>query len=434
MSVRIPSRSRLLAGLAATCLGASGLAAVGVGPAYAVETCRGAAATVVGTPGVPLTATPGNDVVVTNGASVVSALGGDDLVCVTGGTPYVDTATGDDVVDTISAGDAPASVFLGAGSDRFFGGEGADTVGTHGEGLVADVDADTLLTGGGDDVVASGAPGQPNADTVDLGPGNDRLALRGVTARTAGSISGGRNSDTLDLDLSGSASWWIHNGKGVANRNEKRQHNWVAFEQFDLVPTAGRFIFRGSPSNERLRYTDASGGPVGSVLVTMDAGNDHVEAAPQAATDSRYDGGEGRDELEISSPGERLTVDLGAGQVLRGGRKRGALVATATGFTDATVWARNATAKGDGQGNRLSVGGCTVRAYGLGRGDVLKRLDSPAYGCGKRSKMLGGPGRDKLVGGEGRDKLYGGPGRDKAVGGPGRDLCQAEKRKSCERR
>lgn len=433
MDARRQTRHRLLAGLTTACLLGPGLAAT-AGPAHAAETCRGVATTILGTPGVPVTGTPGNDVVVTNGATVVSTLGGDDVVCVTGGTAYVDTATGADVVDTVSAGGAAVGVWLGAGEDQFHGGEGPDTVGTHGEGLVADVDTDAILTGGGDDVVLSGAPGQPNPDTVDLGDGNDHLVLRGVTAGPQGTVSGGRNSDTLDLDLSANGAWWIDNTKGIANRNKKRQHNFVAFEQFDVAPTTGRFVFLGTPSNERLSYADPSGGPVGETLVTMGPGNDHVTVPPQAPASSRYDGGEGRDEIEVSSPGERLTVDLTLGRIARGGKKRAAHAAAVLGFTDATVWARNATAKGDGQSNRLSVGGCTVKGFGLGRGDVLRRLDSPAYDCRKRSKLLGGPGRDRLVGGEGRDKLYGGPGRDRADGGAGRDSCQTEKRRRCERR
>ena len=53
------------------------------------ETCRGEAATIVGTPGNPallgsdgVTGTEGRDVVVTNGAAKVSTLGGDDVICV----------------------------------------------------------------------------------------------------------------------------------------------------------------------------------------------------------------------------------------------------------------------------------------------------------------------------------------------------------------
>ena len=48
------------------------------------ETCQGRPARVVGTDNEPLAGTEGPDVIVTNGASPVHALGGDDLVCATG--------------------------------------------------------------------------------------------------------------------------------------------------------------------------------------------------------------------------------------------------------------------------------------------------------------------------------------------------------------
>ncbi|WP_204163706.1 hypothetical protein [Nocardioides solisilvae] len=434
---RSASRSarRIAAVLTAGSLGATTLAVLALaGPAQAAATCRGATTTILGTPGVPLTGTPGNDVVVTNGATVVSTLGGDDVVCVTGGTAYVDTATGADVVDSVSAGGAPVSAWLGPGADQFHGGDGADTVGTHAEELVPDTDADTILTGGGDDTVRSGTAGEDNDDVVDLGDGNDRLVLRGVSAGKATAVSGGRNSDVLDLDLSGSAPWWLDNTKGLLNRAKKRQHDFTAFERFEVLPTTGRFTFLGSPSNERLVYVHPAGGPVGEVVVAMGPGNDEVVAPPQAPATSRYDAGDGRDELSLLSPGDRLTVDLSLGRVFRGGRQRGGQTASLAGFDDVTLVARNATAKGDDSANRLVVGGCTVRAYGLGGRDLLRRLDDETLDCRKRAKLLGGAGPDRLVGGVGRDKLFGGPGRDRGDGGAGRDVCRTEKRKACERR
>ena len=60
-------------------LGAALLAPVGTAAA-AGETCQGQAATIVGTPGGQITGTEGADVIVTNDARRVDALGGDDLV------------------------------------------------------------------------------------------------------------------------------------------------------------------------------------------------------------------------------------------------------------------------------------------------------------------------------------------------------------------
>lgn len=101
-------------------------------PAYAAgETCLGEPATIVGTPGqVDLTGTEGDDVVVTNGAVGVSALGGEDLVCVTdvpdaavsGRTIAVDTGAGDDVLLVERA------EWVGGSGSSYDGGAGSNTL------------------------------------------------------------------------------------------------------------------------------------------------------------------------------------------------------------------------------------------------------------------------------------------------------------------
>ncbi|WP_162799441.1 hypothetical protein [Nocardioides sp. 616] len=434
LSTSSRARTRLLAGL---CAGGLTAVVLGVptGASAAASTCRGVAATVEGTPGVPLTGTPTADVVVTNGATAVSTLGGDDLVCVTGGTAYVDTATGNDTVDTISAGGAAVQVYLGPGADRFEGGEGADTVGTHGADLVPDEHADVILTGGGNDVVSSGAAGELNPDTVDLGDGNDRLEVRGATGSQAGTLSGGSGSDELVLDLSGTATWVINNNLGVARRLGQRRHRWTAFEQFDLTPTQGAFRFVGSPSNERLDYSEPGGSPVGPVTVLMGEGNDTVVAPPQAAGGARYDGGGGRNTFVVSSPAEHLTLDLLKGRLDHGPTGAdGSAAAIVSLFSDATVLADRAVVRGDANRNTLKVGGCKAQAFGRARGDVLRRVEVPGLTCTERSKFLGGSGDDRLIGGPGKDKLFGGSGRDKADGRKGKDTCRTERRKRCEKR
>ena len=110
-----------------------GLAMLGPLPvAHAAgETCRGEAATIVGTPGNPallgsdgVTGTEGRDVVVTNGAFKVSTLGGDDVICVTAGGAssvkrvLLDSGAGDDVVDGTTAPDWIVQAELGEGADR----------------------------------------------------------------------------------------------------------------------------------------------------------------------------------------------------------------------------------------------------------------------------------------------------------------------------
>ena len=78
---------------AAALLSAALLAPMGTATA-AGETCQGQAATIVGTPGGQITGTEGADVIVTNDATRVDALGGDDLVCATGERSSYDSVTG----------------------------------------------------------------------------------------------------------------------------------------------------------------------------------------------------------------------------------------------------------------------------------------------------------------------------------------------------
>jgi hypothetical protein len=66
--------------------------------ASAAGTCLGLPVTLVGTSGSVLTGTDGPDVIDTNDASLVYALGGADTICATGGS-VVDAGDGDDKVD-----------------------------------------------------------------------------------------------------------------------------------------------------------------------------------------------------------------------------------------------------------------------------------------------------------------------------------------------
>ena len=134
------------------------------------ETCQGQPATIVGTfLQQDLTGTEGPDVVVTNGATVVKTLGGDDLVCVTDEPGRrlgvrLDTGPGDDVVDgTFTLADIEA--VLGSGSDTYSGSPARDQVVT-GDGTV-DNEQDIVSSGVGSsatnagDQVESGSRGCP---------------------------------------------------------------------------------------------------------------------------------------------------------------------------------------------------------------------------------------------------------------------------------
>ncbi len=130
-----------------------GLALLAPTTASAVgETCRGEAATIVGTDEEygydTLMGTDGDDVIVSMLSWSVDAGAGDDLICLSprddGAVVEVDAGAGDDVV--VSAGDTNnAWTDLGPGRDEFVGGGGEDRV-------EASLD-DTIVADRGDDFV-----------------------------------------------------------------------------------------------------------------------------------------------------------------------------------------------------------------------------------------------------------------------------------------
>lgn len=427
-------KSRTLSRAAAGC-GALTLLVAGLGVADAasakVETCRGINATLVGTPGLPVTGTADRDVVVSNGASVVSTLAGDDLVCVTGGTPYVDTGAGTDTVDAVGSGGAAVAAYLGQGEDRFFGGPGKDTVATNPAGG-RDDDPDTILTYGGNDTVLSGSPDQPNADTVDLGDGDDVVDFDGTEALRAGALAGSTGYDLVILDLSGRGDWTLDNTRGVGRRGDRNVLNWTSMEKFDLLPTEGTFRFVGSDATEWLDISDpATATPHGLASVSMAGGNDTVTVDPETALGSVYDGGPGTNTFVASAPAGTLSVDLTAGRFDVG--DAGAFgEAGVVSFKNAVITATNAGAKGSGASNRLTLRGCHLVGKGLKGKDRIEGT-SGGLPCTPRARFVGGKGHDRLIGTSGKDTLIGAKGRDRAEGRKAKDKCRAEKRTRCER-
>lgn len=423
--------SRLVAVSGAGALLVAGLGVTGVAQAQA-ETCRGITATMVGSPGLPLNGTDDRDVMVTNGASTVGGYGGDDLVCVTGGTPYVDTAAGSDTVDAGGSGGAAVTVFLGQGPDRYFGGTGQDNVTTSGTASARDDDDDTVLTYGGNDVVVTGSPNQPNGDTVDLGDGDDVVDFLGTEALRSGAIAGGTGADLVYFDLAGTGDWVLDNTRGVGRRGDRNVLNWTSMERFDLVPTQGRFQFIGSDATELLDISDpATATAHAAASVSMAGGDDVVTVDPETAIGSVYDGGLGTNTFVATSPGGTLSVDLTRSR-FDVGSPGPAGEAGVVNFQNATITATIAGAKGSSAANRLLLRGCTLVGKGLKGKD---HLEGSAGGlpCTPRAKMIGGKGHDKLIGTSGKDTLIGGKGNDRADGRRAKDKCRAEKRKSCER-
>ena len=117
-----------------------------VGPS---ATCRGVAASVVGT--------GGNDALVgTPGRDVIAAFGGDDSIASLGGRDLVCAGRGS---DRVGAGSAADRVFGGAGKDRLLGRGGPDALrgGAGGDVLKGNRGDDRLRGGSGTDRCVGGA-------------------------------------------------------------------------------------------------------------------------------------------------------------------------------------------------------------------------------------------------------------------------------------
>jgi Ca2+-binding RTX toxin-like protein len=418
---------------AAALLGAALLAPTGA--TAAAETCQGQAATHVGSPGAQLVGTDGPDVIVTNGAVIFDALAGDDLVCVTGsttnGTVFVDAGPGDDSVEVVTPGWS-TNADLGQGADTFVSTTEASQSVVAGASREEDLEADVVRIAGPRSLVRSGTVGAPNTDIIDLAGGTVywrglQAAPSSVTTAPGSALILETNSRAVTLDA--------RQGRMSAADTSL---DFSAFTTFDVTATAerGRFTFRGSSLDERLTLR----APMKrDRYVVMGGGDDHYASDSTGRKSSIVRGSGGRDELLVNLPKHRVDVDLDRGRV-KAGTGRRASVGRATGFEDLTVGAKKAFVDGTPAGEDIMVVACRARVSAdAGKDRVFfdEEIDdewTPPT-CSRWSAYAhGGRGRDQIFGGVGNDRLIGGPGKDVVDGSTGRDACQAEKRRSCEKK
>ncbi|MDR7253161.1 Ca2+-binding RTX toxin-like protein [Nocardioides sp. BE266] len=419
--------------------------------AYAAgETCQGQPATIVGTPGqFGLTGTEGADVIVTNGATSVSALGGDDLVCVTGGTPtqphvVVDAGAGDDVVDASASG-SDVWTALGTGSDTYTGSPHGESVyaGTNpfATGTSVDTEPDVVTTGaGGTDLVFSGSDRTVlNSDTVVLSGGGGRLTWVGPLA-AGGRLDGGGGSK-LDFTV-GSGAVVVDAVSGTMSQDGALQLRWTGFDRYRTggAPsgTPSSFSFVGSDRDEELELDFADAHTVDQ-RIDLGGGDDNLwmgAGDSLGSRGSRYIGGPGKDHALIWG-GTNLDVDLAQERIKRV-RSGTTFRSTFTGFESQLVGARKLVLTGTPKADALPFRACRATVRGRGGKDVIGgntsgRRFPTRLECGTRAfRLFGGRGNDTLRGGTGRDLLVGGPGRDTVFGNSDRDRCSGEKLRSCE--
>lgn len=414
---------------------------VPTGAQAAAETCRGLPATLVGAPDQRLVGTEGPDVVVTNGAQSLTALGGNDTICVTG-TPVtsgqvvidIDAGGGDDHVEASVQGRGTAAV-LGAGADTFVSGNGAGHsvyAGTSRLASSTDTEADSVRITAGSASVTSGQVGAVNSDTVAINDGtvvwNGRSSGQGpVTAAGQGFlVLGGVTGSTV-----------IDAGKGYAS-SESSSLGFTGFTGFTFSGgSAGDTLtFRGTGADERLEVFAPDGVERD---VTMRGGDDFYGTNGTGTRSSKARGGTGRDEVLLALPKYTVTADLDSSRaVARKGRTR--KVVKTPAFEDLSLTARRGVVDGTPGAEQIIVAACRVNVSGDRGKDVIAATDElddvwPVRDCSRYSAYLsGGVGRDTLLGGPGDDRLIGGPGRDTIDGGSGRDVCEGERRRLCERK
>jgi Ca2+-binding RTX toxin-like protein len=356
-------------------------------------TCHGQSATIVGTPGGPgVAGTPGNDVIVTNGAASAQGGDGDDVICVTGGTRQVDAGLGNDDVDA-SANTVDTTVDLGGGGDTYVGSDQRD-----------DVDADdsvnsngapghdTVSTGAGNDtvLVGNGTGDVVEGDEISLGAGRDLVGTGSdfssyqVGVGFAGEIDGGPGRDRAQLASDAESTVSADVGAGVTEDGVITTR-LVGMEDLDLSvenPIPVTVIGSAAPNHLRAFVAKAH------ITIRSEQGDDDVYCLAVFDGSCRVSGGQGDDSLRsaggadtvLAGPGRDVIYADGGDDSVRGG----------TGPD--TVYA--------GQGN---------------------------------DHVRGGPGQDLLQGKKGSDYLVGGRGRDTILGGQGRDMCRGEVENACER-
>ncbi len=412
------------------------------------ETCRGEAATIVGTPADPallgsdgITGTEGRDVVVTNGAAKVSTLGGDDVICVTAGASSVrrvtiDSGAGDDIVDGTTAPDWIVQAELGEGADRFEGGNAGNSVGgayrdtAPADTEKADTEKDIIVGGDGPDGVQSGVVGHPNPDVIALGTGDDSIFYGGITA-SGGSIDGGAGVDEFfPSALRSSGDTVIDNASGRLLIDQQVVATWSSLETFWTGTRGGdELVFVGTSADETV-YAKVSG----RVRATFGAGDDSFQADQAPRAGSVIDGGDGRDLFYVTSEAGLLDLDLRGGKLVADAGSP--YTTSATDFEDASLFARRVVLGGTDGRNDLGFSACDATLRGRGGADTIARFYDSLFesvfcprfpkahlnGGRGRDHLEGTVGRDVLVGGSGRDFLDGSGGADRLIGGSGPDL------------
>ncbi|MDR7253162.1 Ca2+-binding RTX toxin-like protein [Nocardioides sp. BE266] len=441
MKGRFVSAAGLAAGLLAGTV-------AGTPPASAAgETCQGQPATIVGQPlQTGLVGTEGRDVVVTNGATGVDTLGGDDLVCVTDvtrpGIVQLRTGAGNDVVDA-SASQSSIDAELGTGSDHYTASLGRDYVvlGSNDAGPV-DLEADAVVAttgvrpGQSADQFFTGMRDVPNPDTLQLAGDGHIVYWYGIQA-PGSQVAVGSSAELRpalgvgDLVFDAARRTWTEDGAPVLS--------WTGdVTRFDLGPGAPRSLsVTGSDRDEYVSVLLNRGART-KLRLNLARGDDTLLAPDGIGwKGSAYLGGPGEDAVDLWA-GSRLDLDLGRDRLEN--RFFGKTQRSAFGsWEDVRVGAKRMTVRGTKKADDIRFYACTATIRGRAGEDTLESYrtgdDGYLLDCDARKstiRLYGDGGNDTLSGSRGRDLLVGGPGRDRIDGNANRDRCSGERLRSCE--
>lgn len=277
----------------------------------------------------------GNDVIFAGpGADLISGGAGNDRLFGEAGNDTLFGDAGDDLLDggegddLLDGGDGNDTLLAGEGDDRLDGGSGDDR-------LVADAGRDVLLGGEGDDRLEGGEGDDTLADgagrdVVTGGSGNDVIVAAADGETDA--FDGGDGSDTLDLSAINSGATVdlateivriredvldrvtaVENavgGSGDDVLTGDREANTLLRGEGDDVLSGGAGADHLEGGNGRDILSDGSGADV----VGGGEGDDRLVVALDGDADS-FDGGDGRDTLDLTAAKTSLVIDLDKGTI-----------------------------------------------------------------------------------------------------------------------
>ncbi|MBX9934810.1 MAG: cadherin-like domain-containing protein [Methylobacterium sp.] len=322
---------------------------------------------------------------------------GDDLLDGGEGSDILMGGTGNDIVvgdlgdDRLDGGDDDDLVFGGPGRDVVSGGSGNDDLeGGSGNDVLSDGAGRDVASGqDGDDVLLAALDGED--DRFEGGAGDDTLDLSGTTSGvvvdlTAGTTDG---AETGRDQIQGIESVLGGSGNDTLMGNAQDNRLFGGAGQDHISGAAGSDWLDGGADDDVL--SDGTG----SDTVMGGSDNDVITAASDGEVD-HFDGGLGRDELDLSGTIAGVVVDLAAGTSV--GWETGQDVLSA--IEDVRGGSGDDALTGDGGANALAGGD-------------------------GRDRISGGGGNDHLDGGADDDYLSDGTGSDSVAAGSGDDVIVA---------